>query len=223
MTAASLKLLPLFRDLPEADLQRLAAVATWQAYGYGDYVIQPDDPRDDVFVFVQGTGRLSASPLGRPEVNIFLLSPGDVIDLNALPPELEEVVYVTVTGEQAIVCRLPRDLLEEVLFGGSPGAGVLDAQRNSRVVQLLALLLAFVYRDALGRLSHVLADTAQDDPEHMVWETHEELARRIGTQREVVTKLLQPLKRRGLIDFEPHYHGIKVLDVERLADAERGQ
>jgi len=67
---------------------------------------------------------------------------------------------------------------------------------------------------------HALALRAEADPEHMVWDTHAELGRKIGIRREDVTKLLKPLKARGLIEYEQRRRGIRVLEIERLAHRE---
>jgi len=67
------------------------------------------------------------------------------------------------------------------------------------------------------RLAHELARLARYDPECMVCETHGELASRIGTSQQEVTRGLQHLVQEGLIAPTNHRHGIMVLDVDSLA------
>jgi DNA-binding MarR family transcriptional regulator len=97
---------------------------------------------------------------------------------------------------------------------------MLHAQAKQLLMELALLLVEFAFYDAPTRLEHALVKRAEEDAEHMVWETHAELGRRIGIRREDVTKLLKPLKARGLIDYEQHRRGIQVLKLEKLARGE---
>ncbi|MGI8824900.1 MAG: helix-turn-helix domain-containing protein [Chloroflexota bacterium] len=53
----------------------------------------------------------------------------------------------------------------------------------------------------------------------LVWEEYDELGQRTGLLREDVTRYLARIKEAGLIDFEPHTRGIRVLDRDALASA----
>jgi len=220
MNVVLLRQIPLFADMAEGELHDLSGVATWRAYEGGDPILQPDNARGKVFILVEGAASVGAALPDRVEVDVFSLSAGDVVDLNDLPSAVSDVVYAVVTSGEAVVCRLPRDALHRTLFAKSPGAAMLDAQLRQRLAELALLFVEFAFYDAPARLEHALAVRAEADPEHMVWDTHAALGRMIGIRREDVTKLLKPLKARGLIEYEQHRRGIRVLEIERLAHRE---
>ena len=213
---ASLRQLPLFRELSGDILGSLSNVVTWRAYESGEHIIQPGDEWGDVFVLAEGTARVFGRMPNGEEIDVFFLSAGDVVDFDDLPAGPAGDFYCDATGEGAIALHLPRAELDQAVLS-TPGAAELHRQARKRLVELAVLFWELVFHDVSTRLGHLLAELAEADPEHMVWETHGALARRLGMRRENVTRRLKALKARGLIDYQPHRRGIKVLDMERLA------
>jgi len=220
MNPTLLRQIPLFEGMSDGDLATLSRVATWRLYQRGEEIIEASNARGNVFILVEGAASVGAALPDRAEVDVFSLSAGNVIDLDDLPSAVADVVYAVVTSDEAVICRLPREALHRTLFAKLPGPALLDAQLRKRLAELALLFVEFAFYDAPKRLEHALALRAEADPEHMVWDTHAELGRKIGIRREDVTKLLKPLKARGLIDYEQHRRGIQVLKLEKLARRE---
>ena len=214
-----LRQIPLFGDVAERDLRRLAEVGTWRRYKQGELIVQPGDQRGCVFIVVQGEVRIFGAAPNRDEISVLFLTGGEVIDFNDLPPGLVDDAYAEATGEGALVCRLPRKLFHEAVFACPRSARALDAQARQRLMELALLVWELAFHDAQTRLCHVLARLAERDAEHMVWDQHGELARMTRISREEVTRVLGHLRARGLIADGSRRRGIKVLDIDRLASA----
>ncbi len=121
---------PLFRHMADGDLKALAKVTTWWAYGRGAFIVQPGDEPGHVFVLARGTARVFASAPDGRELDILLLSTGDVIDFNDLPPPLDEYIYAEATGEDTLAFELPREAFHGAVFARPSAAAALDLQRG---------------------------------------------------------------------------------------------
>src|SRR4029078_35128 len=87
----------------------------------------------------------------------------------------------------------------------SPLIEILRARlrRANHQISTLALL------DVYGRVARVIVDTARDEGKRLKDArlpsrpaTHQEIANRIGTTRETVTRMLKDLERQGLIHID---------------------
>jgi CRP/FNR family transcriptional regulator len=73
------------------------------------------------------------------------------------------------------------------------------------------------------RLARLLCKIAKTSPDHVVHETHEDLAGLIGASREAVTRVLSDLRKRGLVESLRHRPGLHVPDPDQLQDVVEGE
>lgn len=170
----------------------------------------------DVYCLKAGTARIVLhSPAGR-EVSVRDLGPGAVFgDLAALDggPRSASVI-ATSPVEMAVMARA--DFLE--CMETSPTASLWLARRlgaevrrlTERVFELSALNTTARLHCELLRLARAIAPGTVLQPAP----THEELAQRIGTHREAVTRELRQLVSRGVIATAPRK--LVFLDPDRL-------
>lgn len=175
----------------------------------------------DVFCIVEGDARIVLhSPAGRA-VSVRDLGPGDVFgELAALDggPRSASVVALT----PATLAVMPRaDFL--ACLEASPAASLWLARRlgaevrrlTERVFELSALNAQARLHSELLRLARLASPARVVAPAP----THEELANRIGSHREAVTRELRRLVRHGLI--ATGHRRLEILDLERLEAAVR--
>lgn len=220
-SAVSLRRLPLFALMPEPELTSLAEHTTWRVYHPYDLIVRPGDARGNVYVIDRGQVRIFSRVDEQQKLTVLFLGSGDVMDFNDLPPGPAEHAFAEAVTEPTVVNRVPRETLHHVLFSPGSPAAVLDEQTRRALMKIALLLWEQVFQDAPSRLAHELARLATWDEDRgamMVWETHEQLGELTHIPRQRVTELLQHFKRRGLVDFAPHRHGITVIDAQRLAD-----
>jgi len=210
VTAAALRRIPFFREVPEASLAPLAAASSRQVLGHGDILWQPDDALDAVFVLAAGVVRLYRHLENGEEVTVALLDHGQVCGLAGL-----DAAFVPTTVAQALVNETVIYLISRCPFAAfllaNPAVALRALAEACRRVQDAYDLCALP--DARARVAYVLAHLATANGERMVWATHEELATWVHARRASLTAdVLPDLQGRGLIAYARHQRGIRVRD-----------
>ncbi len=206
--------LPVLAGGSPSQLARVVAEARPLAALAGRYLFRAGDPCQGLAVFARGTVRVSASaPSGR-EIVLYRVRPHDVcaITLSCL---LGEVPYPAdgVVEEPVQALVIPRPLFAELYDEWPDFRAYCHRRFAGRLVQVMALLAQVAFGTTAQRLAHLLS---QHVPR--LETTHERLAAELGTSREVVSRSLKQLERRGLV--HTHRGWVEVVDapaLERLA------
>jgi len=74
----TLKGIPLFRDLGQDDLEKMAAVCAGASYAEGDIIFSEDDPGGSLFVLAEGSVKLSKMIATDVEKDLLTANPGMV-------------------------------------------------------------------------------------------------------------------------------------------------
>lgn len=209
-----------FSDLSGADLETLAARCRWRRYAAGQQIIGHQDDTTDVYFIASGRVHVTVySPSGK-EVAFRDLAAGKSI------------------GELSAVDGAPRSAtviaLTDTLLASMPAAGfrrTLDEhpEVSARMMQYLAGLVRilsdrvveFSVLAVRNRIDAELLRLAREngvDGNQAVLSpapTHADIASRVSTHREAVTRELNALARDGLI--ERRQGALVVADIDRLA------
>ena len=209
----------LFRDVPPESLSGIAAVAWPRTYEDGQVIMLEDDPGTPVLFVLEGTVRaFHTNPDGR-EQTLHILGPGSAVNLPvAFTPSAGAPVSAMAVGQLKLLA-VGQDDLRRVVSETPPLALAILRDLSEKLRHFTSLAYDLSLRSVRGRLAGFLldqADAALDSPTR--W-THEAIAARIGTVREVVSRTMRAFAREGLIKLERQH--ISVLDRERLtAEAE---
>ncbi len=176
----------------------------------GTYLFRAGDPCAHFAVLAEGVVRVSASsPAGR-EMLLYRLRPGELctITLSCL---LGGVPYpADGIAETAVRAYLvPRHVFVELYDQQPSFRTACHRLFAARLAELMCLLAQVAFGTTIQRLAALLV---QRGPR--VETTHERLALELGTSREVVSRGLKRLERRGLVLTRRGQ--IEVLDDEGL-------
>lgn len=186
----------------------------------GRTVIEHGSVTDEVFFVIEGELKvLIYSPSGQ-EVSVTQISAGDMVgEFSALDGMARAATVVAVTGAtlKAMLRRDFRECLET-----SPKAAIWLARNlskqiralNNRLFELATLNVSNRLQFELlrlGLIAGVTQNAAVIDPAP----THSELANRIGTNRESVTRELRDLSRRHILKQQGRR--VEILDIEELS------
>jgi CRP/FNR family transcriptional regulator, cyclic AMP receptor protein len=218
-----LRTVPIFSELPEADIASLARLTSRRACPKDTVVFFENEEGDSFFIIVDG--RIKVTILGDDgrEVILSVLGRGDFFgEMALLDNEPRSATAIAV--EDTELLSLHRNDFQSVL---SDNRSIMSAlikiltarlRRANHQISTLALL------DVYGRVARVIVDTARDEGKRLKdgriafrRATHQEIANRIGTTRETVTRMLKDLERQGLI----HIDGKEVVvqpDFEKTFD-----
>jgi CRP/FNR family cyclic AMP-dependent transcriptional regulator len=203
-----LRSVPLFSELSEADINTLGRLATRRRYPKDTVVFFENEEGDFFFTIVQG--RIKVTILGDDgrEIILSVLGPGDFFgEMALLDNEPRSATAIAVEDSELLS-------LHRTDFQGVTGENLAIAhalikiltarlRRANHQIQTLALL------DVYGRVARVILDMAKEEGRRLKdgriafrRATHQEIANRIGTTRETVTRMLKDLERQALIRIE---------------------
>ena len=216
----SLSGVELFDSLGDSDRDALARLCRWQRYAAHQYIIGHQDETNDVYFIVDGRVRVTVfSPSGK-EVSFADLPAGK---------SFGEMAAIDGAPRSATVIALSNTVLASMSAGAfrrvlndypDVAAKVMQylaglvRKLSDRVVEFSVLAVRNRIHAELLRLARdqgLDADTAVITPVP----THADIASRVSTHREAVTRELNALARDGLI--ERRDGALVIADVARLA------
>ena len=197
----------IFRDLPPDELASLARRCTWRRYRAGQAILNYRDNRHAVFFVVHGHATVLYHSANGREVRFGDFSAGNVFGEFAAidgAPHMADVVCVT----DALVAAMPAELFREVLRSHETVCAAvlrrltgIARNMSRRVIEFSTLPVRHRLHAELLRLARV--DTPDLRRARAVISpapTHAEIASRISTHREAVSRELAEMTRNGLIE-----------------------
>lgn len=219
-SSLGLQQVALLQGLSVERLDRLAQRCRWKSVPAGTPVLLRSERNSDIYFLVSGSLRVTSYSPGGRQVTFRDTQEGEHFgELSAIDghPRSADVVTLTPT----LVASLDREAFLELLRDEPVVAGrvmrslaAMVRRLSERVIDLSTLGVQNRVHAELLRLARVagIADNrARLDPPP----THVELASRVSTNREQVTRELNAMRRDGLLAKEGK--ALVVIDVERLA------
>ena len=192
----------LFQDLSEADLDKVAQHAIQRSYKRNAIVITRGDTSDNLYLIITGRVRVYLDDDKGNEVTIAEYGPGECFGELALFSGAERAANV-VTAEDSRCAVLSRQAFMELMREHPEvsfrliGSLVERIQAMTEEINILALF------DVYGRIRHTLIKLSHEQDGKQITEkiTHQDIANRIGSSREMVSRILRDLKAGGYISI----------------------
>jgi CRP/FNR family transcriptional regulator len=213
----SLSQIPLFAGLTPGELQALGHRAVERRFPAGEMLFWEGEACAGIFLIIEGKVKIFKTSAGGREMMLALdAAPTTVAELPlfdggpypASVRAVEPVVALFINkGDFQQVCRQYPDVALKVL-----------AVVGHRLRHLVGVVESITFGSVTQRLARLLLDTAQQAgaDEFDLPLTHQELASRLGTVREVVSRNLARFRAEGLIRIQGHQ-----LRIEDRAGLER--
>lgn len=215
----SLKQIRLLSQLTESELAELAARCHWKSFRDGELTIGHQDRSFDVLFLVSGTARVSIYSVAGKLVSFRDIRPGDIVgELSAIDEKPRSASVESVGRSFFLV--MPQAVFHDLL---KTHPGVLFALLRHLTGQIRALtgrVFEFSTLAVRNRVHAELVRLARDElvgaKEAVIAPapTHSEIASRISTHREAVTRELNRLEALHIIAKEGRT--LRVLDLPRL-------
>lgn len=215
-----LERLAIFAGLPQEALERIRRRCRWRRYEPGEPVVDYLDASDDVFFIAAGEARVTIYSLAGKAVSFRDLGPGDVFgEYPAIDggPRSASVEART----SCLVASMSAAAFKELLQTEPAVARVLLTQLVMTIRSLTARVYEFSTLAVNNRIQAEVLRLAHLVPREgksvsiVPAPTHVEIANRISTHREAVTRELNRLSRIGII--ERRGGELLVRDIDRLA------
>jgi CRP-like cAMP-binding protein len=219
-TGQMLQVIEIFASVSPGELETLAKRFRWKRFEADRQIISHLDQSTDVFLVIEGVVRVIVySPAGK-EVTFRDIAAGEYFGELAAIDGLPRSATVAAVTDSLIAC-LSAEVFWEILRTYPDVAALVLKQLAGSVRGLTERVFEF---SALAVRNRVHAELLRLARHHMIGEnaamirpapTHAELASRISTHREAVTRELNHLSRDGLVERQAG--ALVIHDVERLA------
>lgn len=199
-TARLLGKIRLFAELSEAELEALAYRAIRKTFSAREHLFFEGEPCRAMFLIVEGSVRVFKSSASGREITLTMetaptsVAEIPVFDGGAYPASAAAVdrvtAYLITKQDLRALCRRHPELALKLL-----------AVVGKRLRALVSIVHQVTFGGVRQRLARALLDFETDSggSPFQAMETHQELALRLGTVREVVTRNLSRFQAEGLI------------------------
>jgi CRP-like cAMP-binding protein len=191
-------------------LQGMGVASADRAYKPGDAIYNEGEYGDALYVLISGVVKLFRPYSGSKEATLRLLRPWDIFGHLAFAGEAKQRAYAeAVTGCK--VTKVPKIFMERAIRREPRAALKMMTLLELRLVQYEELVKCLLPRETEVRLANLLPILAQkfgergDDGRSITIDlrlTHQDLAAMVASTRESVTKVLNDLRNRGVVEIE---------------------
>ena len=224
-TLFGLQKVELFRGLDSYALRDIAAQCRWKRCSRNELVMRRGDAGTDVYFVIAGTLRITAAAARGRRIIFQDVGAGEAFGEHSAIDGRESVADVRALRE-SLIASLPGNVFRALLAShGSVRERLLQRltgavrELTDRILELGAQPVQRRIRIELlrrARAAGVDANRSRLDPAP----THSEVASRVGTAREQVTRELSPLVRQGVLERSGRVLVLRdVAALEQLAAA----
>lgn len=201
ITPDALQRFPLFRELAEAELAAIVPDFQMHQYGAGELVIGHTDPSFDVLLLIQGSARASLYSADGQRVGFHDMPAGTMFGEISAIDGLPRSASVE-AGEACIIAKLPRKRFLALIESNPAFALAVTRQLAGHIRRLTTRVFEFstmaVRQRLRAELLRLAKPTHSDSAMIANLPTHAELASRISTHREAVSREMAWLDGQGL-------------------------
>jgi len=204
------------QGLDETTLVRLADSATWQVFSPDSVVFWEGDVESNLFYLQYGSLKvLRSSPDGREQVLKFI-EEGEIFnEVGVLAKRPNPATAVAL--EESGIWLIPRHALEDVISSHPQTAIQIIENMADKIIELVTLATDLSLKTVEARFAKLLLEQAKDDVvERRRWTNQTELAARLGTVPDVLSRVIRELTRNKLIEADRRE--IRILDRKGLME-----
>jgi CRP/FNR family transcriptional regulator, cyclic AMP receptor protein len=187
----------------EQHIDALVALGVVRSYPKNTVLVQEGDKSDQLYVLLAGKLKVFLADDDGNEIVVDVLSPKQYFGEMALDGEPRSASVMTVEASKLAVIQredFKRFLAEDAQAALALIVTLIRRARNlTRTIGNLALL------DVYGRVARLLIDNATEELGQLVVTqkmSQQEIAQRIGSSREMVSRILSDLKEGGYVSID---------------------
>ncbi len=223
-TELLLKRLQAIDFLQGLDHDTLAAVAEsaiWKVFPPEAVVFWEGDMETDLYYLQYGSLKaMKASPDGRQQVLRFIQAGEIFNEIGVLAKRSNPATAVAL--EESGVWLIPRQALEEIVRTHPETALQIIENMADKIIELVTLASDLSLKTVEARFAKLLLEQAEGDLiERRRWTNQTELAARLGTVPDVLSRVARELTKAGLIEMDRQH--IRILDRKGLAERAMAQ
>ncbi|TFY98261.1 Crp/Fnr family transcriptional regulator [Ramlibacter humi] len=196
----------------EPTIASLARAGRLRGYPRNAVIVHEGEAGDDTFVLLQGRVKVYSSDLDGREITYGVIEAGDYFADMWFDGQPRSASVMTL--EDCICSVVPRAAMEDLLASMPALARLMLARMTARVRTATTKLRDLALKDVYGRVVSVLegqrGPATVSEPVTLYPLTHQALASRVGSSREMVSRLLKDLERGGYVEL-----GVKRITLKK--------
>ena len=198
---AALEQIPYFADVSAETLRALASKAHVRTFPKNAVVITEGDMAGALYVVLSGKARVFLASAAGKEITLSIQTPGSYFgELSLLDEEPRSTSVMTL--EKTVCGLIAKDEFKAWLGAFPDAAPSIIKGLTRRVRALTESTRSLALFDVYGRLSRLLYELAEDvEGRSVILErpSHQDIASRIGSSREMVSKIMKDLVSGGYV------------------------
>ena len=189
--------------LTEAELRALSGQGAVKAFPKQTVIVSEGDETDSLYVILSGHVKVFLADESGREVVLGTQGPGEYFGEMVLYGGARSASVMTLEPSRFIV--IPRRKVREFLRGQPEFAVRIIEKLIRRIRVLTASVKNLALMDVYGRVARLLLELAEEDRGNLVIGeklTQQDVARRVGASREMVSKIFKDLAVGGYISVK---------------------
>ena len=165
-------------------------------------LLQPDTPCRQFMLLLKGSVRIYQQTPNDREATLYRIHGGDlcVLSINGLIQKKDFGAFAQ-TETDILALTFSRELFMEAMAKSAPFREFILLELTNRFNDVLALMEEIVFENLDTRLICLLARLSRESEDDILHITHRELARELGSSREVISRLLKGIEKQGCIEL----------------------
>jgi len=197
------------RGLPVEQQDFLGRYAQYRSYGKNSFIYQPGEPADWVYFVVEGVVKNGTVSTEGREIIKNLVYAGEMFGELGISGIAERPDFAGTFKAGAEVMRLPLDAIKELIVRNPEVGQRMITKLGERVSRSEKRMEELVFHDARTRIIAFIKEQAtrygvKFGDETLVNHgfTHQDMANITGTSRQLVTIVLNELRKKKLLNFD---------------------
>jgi CRP/FNR family cyclic AMP-dependent transcriptional regulator len=203
-----LKSVPLFSRLGEASLDAVLRLTRRRKFRKDEVIFHEKEPGDSLFIILHGRVKVAIFGDDGKEVTLSILSEGDFFgEMSLLDQEPRSATIVA--EEDCELLSLQRDDFTHAIEQDPGMSASLIQVLASRLRKANHQISTLALLDVYGRVARVIQELAEEEGKRLKdgrvvvrRPTHMDIAHRIGSSRETVTRMMRDLEENGHIETQ---------------------
>lgn len=216
------KALPFWNNLTKEQRELLEEYGIETEFHKGDIIFNPLKKSAGLKIVYKGQMKICLPFGNEGDIMLYLVKEGEVCILSvmSLMKQFEWAIYAQAIDETRII-TIPENVYMKI----SQENPAVMAYNQKILIERMGEIIQITSHAAGASIPERLADLLlryqKDDPGMELELTHEELAKDMGSAREVISRTLRQFQKQGLI--QTGRGKITILDLERLRQIKQGK
>lgn len=190
------------QGLDDPTLNRLAQNATWKVFSPDSVVFWEGDTESNLYFLQYGSLKvLKTAPDGRTQVLRFIEAGEIFNEVGVLARRPNPATAVAL--EESGIWLIPRTALEKIVLTHPALAMQIIENMADKIIELVTLAADLSLKTVEARFAQILLEQTDGDViERRRWSNQTELAARLGTVPDVLSRVIRELTKAGLIETD---------------------